>query len=83
MRSSTDPDMKIDWSAFRSVDRRALQYKILKSQQEEFDSTNPGPYMLKWPMTNHNRHTKAMDFNLDISDVKAIISGKPLGAHDR
>ena len=27
---------------------------------DEFDTTITGPWMLTWPITNHNRHTRAL-----------------------
>jgi len=27
---------------------------------DEFDTTIPGPWMLKWEVINHNRHTVAL-----------------------
>ena len=33
---------------------------LQKPNDDEFDTTNAGPWMLKWPLKNENRHTKAL-----------------------
>ena len=33
---------------------------LLWQDVDEFDTTNPGPWMLKWEITNENRHTAAL-----------------------
>ena len=29
--------------------------------EEEFDTTIPGPWMKKWELVHHNRHTRALE----------------------
>ncbi|XP_013416111.1 uncharacterized protein LOC106177776 [Lingula anatina] len=59
LRSSKDPNLKVDWDAFTKVDRTASQEKILGKDVDEFDSTLSGPWMKKWEIVHHNKHTDA------------------------
>ncbi|XP_006814546.1 uncharacterized protein LOC100368117 [Saccoglossus kowalevskii] len=52
MRTSDNPNMEIDFDTFDKVDRN----KILEDT-DEFDTTIPGPWMTRWGVTHHNRHT--------------------------
>jgi hypothetical protein len=47
MRSSTDDHFEIDWKSFNE-------------KEAEFDTTIPGPWMKKWEIVHHNRHTAVM-----------------------
>lgn len=60
MRSSTDPNHKIDWDTFNGVDRTSKQYEYLEKEQEEFDITIPGPWMKNWEIVHMNEHTTAL-----------------------
>ncbi|XP_060071960.1 uncharacterized protein LOC132551830 [Ylistrum balloti] len=63
MRKSTDPDYKIPWQDFLSVDRRAKQRQAVKDlveneSDQEFSTTLEGPWMRKWEIVHTNQHTK-------------------------
>ena len=60
MRTSSNPNYKIDWEEFASADRNKIQKKSLGIDEDSFDTTVHGPWMKRWPITNHNRHTKAL-----------------------
>ncbi|XP_013416110.1 uncharacterized protein LOC106177775 [Lingula anatina] len=58
LRSSKDPNLKVDWEPFLAVDRTTVQSKALNKEEDEFNTTISGPWMKKWDIVNHNRHTK-------------------------
>ncbi|XP_041369338.1 uncharacterized protein LOC121383399 isoform X2 [Gigantopelta aegis] len=64
-RSSTDPDVKPDWDKFLSVDRKeAWENKYSKKEvtsgsEPEFSTVITGPWIGKWEIVNHNKHTEA------------------------
>ncbi|XP_059138648.1 uncharacterized protein LOC131927013 [Physella acuta] len=62
MRSQKHPVEKIDWEAFTSVDRICGAAKKSTNREEEdpFDTTIKGPWMLKWEITHRNRHTEKL-----------------------
>jgi hypothetical protein len=56
MRSSADPNYKIDWEPFDSISRHDTH----KEEVDEFDTTIAGPWMFNWEMVHENRHTAAL-----------------------
>ncbi|XP_053403695.1 uncharacterized protein LOC123537801 [Mercenaria mercenaria] len=61
MRSSKDPNFKIDWSSFDAVNRHIVQTEYIKGgkadlEEEEFDTTIQGPWMKKWEIVHMNKH---------------------------
>lgn len=64
MRKKDDPDFKIDWTEFDSVDRHAKQKQAAAGAEmpeihdTEFDTTLPGPWMKKWEIVHMNKHTE-------------------------
>ena len=43
---------------------------------DEFEMTNPGPWMVKWPLVNENRHTRALaTIDKENYDWKSMIVG--------
>ncbi|XP_062615047.1 uncharacterized protein LOC134276778 [Saccostrea cucullata] len=64
-RTSKDPNHKIDWTGFDGDDRWAKQKESVKdlkgilpnTEDAEFDTTMPGPWMKKWELVHHNEHT--------------------------
>ncbi|XP_074644175.1 phytanoyl-CoA dioxygenase domain-containing protein 1 homolog [Tubulanus polymorphus] len=60
MRTKDNPKPDIDWETFCSVDRNLAQAKAVNHDEEEFDTTISGPWMLKWPLINHNKHTASL-----------------------
>ncbi|KAL3873369.1 hypothetical protein ACJMK2_036498 [Sinanodonta woodiana] len=68
MRSSKDPNMKIDWDCFDAVDRHIKQtestwgeHPETEAKDSEFDTTIPGPWMKKWKIVHVNRHVQKME----------------------
>jgi hypothetical protein len=75
MRSSADPSYKINWEPFDAVTRHdrhkeaasieqaavpTTWHSVEKVDDFNFDTTIAGPWMLKWEMVHHNRHTDAL-----------------------
>ncbi|XP_045198092.2 uncharacterized protein LOC123552472 [Mercenaria mercenaria] len=67
MRSSKDPNLKIDWESFDSINRHEAQDKMLKDdstvqsipqEDPDFDIRILGPWMKKWELVHTNRHTE-------------------------
>ncbi|KAI8517255.1 hypothetical protein Bbelb_058360 [Branchiostoma belcheri] len=62
MRSAKNPDMKIEWEAFEAVDRNKQQQRSMENEagaENDFDTTIQGPWMKRWEIVNHNKHTEA------------------------
>ncbi|XP_031575072.1 uncharacterized protein LOC116308732 [Actinia tenebrosa] len=58
MRTSKDPNLKIDWDKF-NTDRHALEAG--KKEGEKEDDLEPiiiGPWMGRWELVHHNKHTQ-------------------------
>ena len=60
MRLADDPNHEIDWEEFAAEDRNQLQKISLGIEEDEFDTTIHGPWMTRWEITNHNKHTEAL-----------------------
>ncbi|XP_078680911.1 phytanoyl-CoA dioxygenase domain-containing protein 1 homolog [Branchiostoma floridae x Branchiostoma belcheri] len=63
MRSAKNPDLVIDWEAFEAVDRNKQQQKSMDNvagAEDEFDATIQGPWMTRWEIVHHNKHTRSM-----------------------
>ena len=47
---------------FAAVDRNKLQAEEVgcTESEEDFDITIHGPWMMRWEITHHNRHTAAL-----------------------
>eukprot|EP00058_Branchiostoma_floridae_P020986 XP_002606476.1 hypothetical protein BRAFLDRAFT_93267 [Branchiostoma floridae] len=63
MRSAKNPDLKPDWEKFESVDRTGNQQRQMNNEagaEDEFDTTIQGPWMLRWEIVNHNKHTRSI-----------------------
>ncbi|XP_013390036.1 uncharacterized protein LOC106167021 [Lingula anatina] len=60
LRSSQEPNLKIDWDPFVGVNRNKEQTKSVGMEVDDFDTTIVGPWMKKWKIVHHNRHTKKM-----------------------
>lgn len=66
MRSSKDPNLKIDWETFNKIDRHQEQRKasvgsVHPINENDFDLTIPGPWMKKWKIVNPNKHTQRQE----------------------
>ncbi|ELT94126.1 hypothetical protein CAPTEDRAFT_227964 [Capitella teleta] len=60
MRSSDDPNFKIDWDSFLDIKRHEETGKSLGvSEEDKYNMTITGPWMKKWQMTNVNQHVQA------------------------
>lgn len=47
--------------AFMSVDRTTVQAAdVGHTDEDEFDTTLHGPWMKRWEIVHHNRHTASM-----------------------
>lgn len=61
MRTKEQPDFKIDWDTFDSVERHCEAKKNVQrgvhEEKDDFDTTIQGPWMKKWEMVHQNRHT--------------------------
>ncbi|XP_071801414.1 uncharacterized protein [Asterias amurensis] len=66
MRSSTDPNHLVDFESFDKVDRHVkakdstLDIPEVDDDQttdDEFDTTIMGPWMKRWDLVHHNKHT--------------------------
>lgn len=61
LRSSKNPDMKIDWSMFNAVERLKIKKNsdgsIVDRNDDDFDTTISGPWIRKWELVHSNRHT--------------------------
>ncbi|XP_062502565.1 uncharacterized protein LOC134179645 [Corticium candelabrum] len=68
MRKASDINYKPDWSKFAAEDRQRMHEERLvkegKLSQEalddELNTEITGPYMDRWEITHHNRHTAAL-----------------------
>lgn len=67
MRTSKDPNLKINWEAFDSINRHEVQDEMLKEDLKDqkvqpgdpdFDTRVPGPWMRKWEITHVNKHVE-------------------------
>ncbi|VDI18198.1 Hypothetical predicted protein, partial [Mytilus galloprovincialis] len=63
LRTKENPNMKIDWDTFDSIDRTKAQIASVRdlveiAEDQEFDTTVQGPWMRKWELVNHNNHVK-------------------------
>ncbi|XP_074649271.1 uncharacterized protein LOC141904564 [Tubulanus polymorphus] len=56
MRTSADPDYKIDWTKFDGVNRNKAH---IIEEHDDYDTTVTGPWMDRWNLVNTNRHTAA------------------------
>ncbi|XP_078491713.1 uncharacterized protein LOC144742356 [Ciona intestinalis] len=61
MRKADDPDYKIDWSEMSGVDRTKLQMESLKEDNDDFTTEVAGPWMKRWDIVHHNRHTEMLN----------------------
>ncbi|XP_022094672.1 phytanoyl-CoA dioxygenase-like isoform X2 [Acanthaster planci] len=81
MRTSKDPNYTIDFESFNKVDRHIKAVdSMLGTEKElgvsrdtkaddEFDTTIMGPWMKRWELVHHNRHTAKFERNEDRDDA--------------
>ncbi|KAK3715067.1 hypothetical protein QZH41_012139, partial [Actinostola sp. cb2023] len=77
MHTAKDPEYKIDWERFVNTDRHSLEAGDTNESQnrdeDEFDPTIIGPWMGKWEIIHHNKHTERYLENEERIKAKAII----------
>uniref|UniRef100_A0A1I8FUM9 Phytanoyl-CoA dioxygenase family protein n=1 Tax=Macrostomum lignano TaxID=282301 RepID=A0A1I8FUM9_9PLAT len=60
VRRDGEPDFRPDWDSFDSVDRNRAQLESMardESAADEFSAVISGPWMKKWEIVNHNKHS--------------------------
>uniref|UniRef100_A0A1I8I043 Fe2OG dioxygenase domain-containing protein n=1 Tax=Macrostomum lignano TaxID=282301 RepID=A0A1I8I043_9PLAT len=66
VRRHGEPDFRPDWDSFDSVDRNRAQLESMAwddSAADEFNILMSGPWMKKWEIVNHNKHTDEFEKN--------------------
>ncbi|KAL4238057.1 hypothetical protein ACF0H5_002768 [Mactra antiquata] len=63
MRTKDNPNLEIDWTDFDAVDRHSQQKKSVEedldnTEDPDFDTTLPGPWMKKWEIIHMNKHVE-------------------------
>ena len=66
MRDSNRPDMKqkdIDWSVLTNRQHKDRETFLIMKEgetlvEDEFEMRIGGPWMRRWPIVNHNKHTE-------------------------
>ena len=69
MRDSNRPDMKqkdIDWSVLTNTLAFLKKKEGETIVEDEFETRFGGPWMKRWPIVNHNKHTE-YELNKSIS----------------
>ncbi|KAI8497530.1 hypothetical protein Bbelb_248360 [Branchiostoma belcheri] len=66
MRTAEDPGYKPAWEGFADVSKHTQYDEKMKGadqepNDDEFDPTIQGPWMLRWKIVHHNRHTKGLE----------------------
>ena len=64
-RSEDNPNVDIDWAEFTAKDRNQLQAEEVGIVHDEFDTCLHGPWMKRWKIVNHNKHTRSQ-FNAEM-----------------
>ena len=60
MRTRRDPNYIINWEGFATIDRHKLQNESINYESNPFDTRIYGPWMKRWEITHHNRHTESL-----------------------
>ena len=60
MHTVKDPNYVIQWEEFATLDRSLLQEAAMKVESDPFDTSIHGPWMNRWEITHHNKHTKSL-----------------------
>ncbi|XP_030854236.1 uncharacterized protein LOC100893311 [Strongylocentrotus purpuratus] len=77
MRTEGDPNYKPNWDEFESTDHHSVAKVIkdpnveIKSDDVDFDTTITGPWMQRWELVFHNRHTQNFKPDDEFNWVKA------------
>ena len=58
-RSRDNPNLNVEWEEFTALNRNELQAQEVGVIQDEFDTSLHGPWMKRWKIVNHNKHTRA------------------------
>jgi hypothetical protein len=62
MARESDPTFVPDWEAWARQSRheQATNWHANGEGEAAFDTTISGPWMKRWPITHHNKHTRSM-----------------------
>lgn len=65
MTDPGNPGFKVDWAAWAAKSRSQLQQAAVGTNWhagdgDDLDTTITGPWMTTWPLTHHNKHTRAL-----------------------
>ena len=60
MRTAKDPNHVIEWEGFATIDRTKLQAAVMQVDSDPFDTSIHGPWMKRWNIVHHNKHTNSM-----------------------
>ena len=69
MRRKSQPNMTIDWEPFATWDRNKEQAEDVGYFEDVFDATIHGPWMKRWEIVHHNKHTASMDSDQDMRNI--------------
>ena len=60
MRKADDPNYEINWETLCPEDRSRVMAEAVGYEMDEFDTTIHGPWMNRWEIVHHNRHTESL-----------------------
>ncbi|XP_076801270.1 uncharacterized protein LOC143445823 [Clavelina lepadiformis] len=60
MKTSKNPNYKIDWSEMAGMNRTKKQMDASGEDNDEFSTEISGPWMQRWEIVHHNRHTETV-----------------------
>nr|CAB3264842.1 phytanoyl-CoA dioxygenase-like [Phallusia mammillata] len=63
MRTKKDKDYKINWDKMANTDRTKLQMEKLDEDNDDLTPEIGGPWMKRWEIVHHNRHTESLQGN--------------------
>lgn len=69
LRQKSQPNLTVDWEPFASWDRTSVQSEIVGHFEDTFDTTVHGPWMNRWEIVHHNRHTASMESDRDMMNI--------------
>ncbi|XP_078484500.1 uncharacterized protein LOC144744222 [Ciona intestinalis] len=66
MRKKDDPNYVIDWDELTGTNRSELMMKEVEEDDSAFNPEITGPWMKRWDIVHHNRHTENFNRHKDI-----------------
>nr|CAB3264841.1 phytanoyl-CoA dioxygenase-like [Phallusia mammillata] len=61
LRTAKDKDYQINWDKMANINRNKLEMdKVDEDTTDEFNTEISGPWMKRWEIVHHNRHTDAL-----------------------